>query len=256
MVDKIKFMEMLADIAEVAKISNNELTQDEIKGYFKDIELEDSHFEHIYAYLAENNIKVIGFIHQLSISKNEESTEINKEDSAYVKMYLEDLRMISLPSKEEEKLLFMQLINGSEEAKKTLMENQLKIVVDLAYEYRNKGLIMEDLIQEGNIALINGLESLKGSKDVADGKDALTTFIKEAMVEVIDKEIYDEDWENTVLAKTNLINEATRYLAENLGRVANIHELSAYSKLSEKEIQNILDISANVIEVGKCDHNH
>ena len=63
MLDKIKFLEMLTSIVEIAKTQENTLTQDEIKSYFNGMELEAEHYDHIYAYLAENQIKVKGFLY-------------------------------------------------------------------------------------------------------------------------------------------------------------------------------------------------
>ena len=48
-----------------------------------------------------------------------------------------------------------------------------------------------------------------------------------------------------------MINEAVKYLAEDLGRVATLQELAEYTKLSEKEIEDIRKLSLDAIEVGK-----
>ena len=71
------------------------------------------------------------------------------------------------------------------------------------------------------------------------------------MVDAADEAIGENDWESSVLAKSGLINEAVKYLAEDLGRVATLQELAEYTKLSEKEIEDIRKLSLDAIEVGK-----
>ena len=75
--------------------------------------------------------------------------------------------------------------------------------------------------------------------------------ILQCMVEAVDEEVGESDREATVLAKTGLISEAAKYLAEDMGRVATIKELAEYTKLEEKEIEDILQLSLDAIEVGK-----
>ena len=73
------------------------------------------------------------------------------------------------------------------------------------------------------------------------------------MVEVVDENIGEKDQEASVVAKTGLISEAAKYLAEELGRVATAKELADYTKLSEQEIESVLKLSLDAVELGKGD---
>lgn len=46
-----------------------------------------------------------------------------------------------------------------------------------------------------------------------------------------------------ILAKTNLLNEAAKYMTEEIGRVPTIDELSEYTKISREEINNLRGLS-------------
>jgi DNA-directed RNA polymerase, sigma subunit (sigma70/sigma32) len=252
-------MELLKEVAEIAKAQNNEISADEIKKYFTDMELEEDQFEHIYSYLAECNIHVPGFakpaVRAMVPADNEKSVEqleeepINEEDSAYLTMYLEDLKHIIPLSESEEMELFQKMIDGEEGAKQRLMEGLLSLVVDIAHNYKNRGVNMEDLIQEGNLGLMHGLNSLNSSVEKKDYRGYIMENTKQYIENVIDEQMDSSDWENAVLAKTNLIHEASRYLAEENGQVASIRELSEYTRISEEEIKDILNLSLDAVKV-------
>lgn len=254
MLDKSKFLEMLTSIVEIARTQDNTLTQEEIKEYFKGMELEAEHYDHIYAFLAENQITVKGFLYTPPVDTvSEENVEAAKEDSKFLKMYLEDLDSIIRVSAGEEEVLLKQLISGEESAQGPLTENWLFKVVDIARTYEGKGALLEDLIQEGNMGLLDGIQDLLGRKDDIDGAEYLKESIEKAMMDYIDELNDGDDWSNAVVAKANLLNEAANFLAEELGRVATIKELSEYTKILEEEIEDILSLSLDAVEVGAGD---
>ncbi len=263
MLDKMKFLEMLMSIVEIAKTQENTLTQDEIKSYFEDMELETEHYDHIYAYLAENQITIKGFLHTPPVNREEttQASKVNeakadsKGDSKFLKMYLEDLACINRLSDGEEEVFLKQLISGEESVQKTLTEHWLFKVVEIARTYEGKGAVLEDLIQEGNMGLLAGMQELLGRKEAIDGAEYLKESIEKAIIDYIDDLTNDDDWSNTVVAKTNLLSEAAKYLAEELGRVATVKELSEYTKIAEEEIEDILVLSLDAVKTGKGDVN-
>lgn len=275
-------MEILHSITEVAKTQENYLTKKEIKQYFGDMELAEAQWEHVYQYLGENKISVEGFAYkpmrteatskaqeeeniydvepqeageqepkalQLETKGNTKEEAFTEEDSAYLKMYLEDLSYMQPITEEERQHLFLAFRNGESGARERIMESYLLIVVELAKTYQNKGVYLEDLIQEGNIGLLQGIESLAQISRLAESDAFLRESIKGAMESMLDEEMDEADWESTVLAKTNLISEAAKYLAEDLGRVATRKELAEYTKMTEEEIQDVLQLSIDAVKV-------
>ena len=251
-------MELLQEVAEIAKAQENLITKEEIKNYLKDMQLEESQYEHIYTYLTQNNIKVQGFIYQSSepVTTVDENQETNEEDSAYLKMYLEELEFIAPLEQGEEIGLIQKIMDGYEESKIRLMEGKLPNVVGIAHEYKNRGVLIEDLIQEGNLGLIRALDSLAELSKLADGDELITSYVKQSMEQAIDEEMDAADWESTVIAKTALIHEAANYLAEDLGRVASIKELAEYTKLTEEEITDLIKLSHDAVTTAEHEHNH
>lgn len=90
--------------------------------------------------------------------KNEKSvtlyfSEINKLDAAIM-------------NKNQEKEIFLKIIQGDEDAKKKIIYTNLKFVISIAKMYINQGLDFEDLINEGNIGLIKAVDKFDSDKDV------------------------------------------------------------------------------------------
>ncbi len=254
--DQILLLETLKAIVTVAKTENNVITKEEIKRYMKEsgLVLEEDKFAFIYQYLGENGVAVEGFDFEPVEKQVEEPKNLEKlqepqkaEDAGYLKMYLSDLESISTLNENEKRTLWTEMKNGNKSATNQLMEGYFHEVVKIAKEYQDKGVLLEDLIQEGNIALIQSFESINqfGEMERADG--FLKAGIREHIEELIDMEVNDSDWENTLLAKINLIHEAARHLAKELGHTATIQELADYTKMAESEIKDIQQLSKEIL---------
>ena len=75
--------------------------------------------------------------------------------------------------------------------------------------------------------------------------------IVNAIENSIDDVTKDKDWESAVLARTNLLNEAAKYLTEEIGRVPTKEELSDYTKIPKEEIESIMGLSEDAKRVAK-----
>ncbi len=247
MLDKIKFMEMLGDLKEIAQTQGNTLTQDEIKVYFDEMELSEEHYNHIYTYLTENQISINGF------NAKEEVNEDNmrEEDSVFLSMFLKELRTFEKLNKEEEFVLLREVKNEIPGAKERLINVWLPKVVRIAKKYKNQGVFLEDLIQEGNIGLLIAVENLSNLEDSIDMETYLKEMIMKSMEESIDENMDEDVLENTLLGRSNLIQEAANYLAEDLGQVPTVEQLAEYTKLTVEEIKEIGTIAKDVVEISK-----
>jgi RNA polymerase primary sigma factor len=279
MSDANKFHEMLSDIMEVAKVQGNHLTMEDVKSLFGDMNLTEEQYNHIYAYLAANKIKITGYVDSASlyteavnqeklreeqpdeeVSEQKASTHeqnkntLQEEDSVYLKMYLEDLEDIKDCTLEEERILFEQIIEGDFLAKQRYIEGNLRNIVKISKEYRNQGVTLEDLIQEGNMALMDALEHLQESWDKETIGKQITQYVRNFIEAVIKEEKESSSFGNSIVDKANFLNNAAKELEEDLGRDADIHELAGYTKLLEDEIKDILSMSGDAVKVSI--HHH
>ncbi|MFA9462838.1 MAG: sigma factor [Velocimicrobium sp.] len=249
MLDRTKFLEMLRDLKDIAATQGNALTQKEMKEYFNEMDLSEEHYQHIYNYLAENQIEIDGFEGK-KVVEVEKDEPMSEADSIYLKMYLKELRMLDKLTKEEESLLLQEVKMEKPGAKERFIHDWLPKVVRIARMYKNQGVLLEDLIQEGNIGLLSGIDTIVSLEDTVNVDGYLKNVIRKAVEASLLENESEEDLENALLGRINLIDEATKYLARELGRVATIDELAEYTKLSVEEITDIQALSLDAVKVG------
>jgi len=93
----------------------------------------------------------------------EETRETSRTNLA---VYLSELARIPLLSREEEETLARRQRTGDESAKRRLIEANLRLVVQVARRYFNRGLPLPDLIEEGNLGLIRAVEKFDPDRGV------------------------------------------------------------------------------------------
>lgn len=245
MLDQVKFMETLRAVAEVARVSTTPLSKEEINEYFEGMELTEEQQELVFQYLL--NPQPEEPAEQVS-SQSEESQEQSEnedkpEESVYLKMYMEELSDIPGLTLPEEREAYMKLIDGDVTVTQSISDHWLPKVVDLAKTYEKHNVNIEDIIQEGNIGLLMGIQELLGTKKIIDVEEFLKESVQKAMEDYIDEMNIEDDWESTVLAKTTLIHEAKKAMIEQSGKEPTLEELSDFTKIPLDEIKDILHLS-------------
>ncbi|MBF0532693.1 MAG: RNA polymerase sigma factor RpoD/SigA [Candidatus Omnitrophica bacterium] len=81
-----------------------------------------------------------------------------------VKSYLKDIRSIPLLSPEEELDLAYRVKKGDKAAREKMIRANLRLVISIAKRYVNLGVPLNDLIEEGNIGLMRGVEKFDPDK--------------------------------------------------------------------------------------------
>jgi len=98
---------------------------------------------------------------QLKISK-----QITYRDSASLDLYFNDIKKINLLEINDEVILARRMKNGDHKAFEKLITSNLRFVVSVAKQYQNRGLILSDLINEGNIGLIKAAERFDDTRGI------------------------------------------------------------------------------------------
>ncbi len=80
-----------------------------------------------------------------------------------INIYFREIKRFRLLSADEERELAKRIARGDMEARRKMIEANLRLVVNIAKRYANRGLQLQDLIDEGNIGLIKAAERFKAS---------------------------------------------------------------------------------------------
>lgn len=257
MLDKIAFMETLHSVQEVARTSLTPLSKEEIQTYFKDMELTKEQEEMVYQYLLHPQEETVSESEDESENESEvdyetgnglnaaKNSESERAVSARFQMYLDELSDIPVLTDQQETALYERLANGEETVIAELSRQWLKKVVEIASEYQVDDVLLDDMVQEGNMGLLMGLQSFLGKK-TSNPKKALEQLVREAIEGYVDEESGEGEQENSILAKVSLIHEAKETLAKELGSEPSIRQLAEYTRISEEEISDIVSLAKEV----------
>jgi RNA polymerase sigma factor (sigma-70 family) len=106
------------------------------------------------------------------------------EEFQVEKLYLKELRKLPILSMAEETAYAERISQGDQEARKKLIEANLRLVVKIARKYTNQEVSNLDLIEEGNIGLIKAVEKFDPSRNCRFSTYA-TWWIKQSIERAI-----------------------------------------------------------------------
>ena len=121
-------------------------------------------------------------------------------------------------------------------------------VVDIAKLYSGQGVLLEDLIGEGNVALATGVEMLGCLEDPEEVDGMLGKMIMDAMEDYIAENTEAKKADMQVVDKVNNISDQAKELAESMQRKITVEELAAETGINEEEIREAIKFSGNKIE--------
>jgi RNA polymerase primary sigma factor len=155
-----------------------------------------------------------------------------------LQLFLKGIGKTRLLSAEEEVDLAKRIWRGDLDAKQTMVESNLRLVVSIAKNYRNKGLPFVDLIQEGTIGLIRGAEKFDHRKGFKFSTYA-TWWIRQAITRAIAGKSRTIRIPAHTVEKLNKIGRAERMLATGLGREPTTEEIADVTGIEPDQVESI-----------------
>ena len=216
---------------------------------------------------------------EISVQADEKSKEQDKKEEGAgektlskkraeynSRIYMDEIKKLDYYEDNDEKKLVSEFLNGDKEARNKLIENRLTQVINIANKYSDREAVKkeiigtDELIAEGNVGLLEAISVIEENKknyvDTA-GKPVFESIdgtiymeVTNSMESLLDTMTSDKDWESAVLARTNLLNEAAKYMTEEMGRVPTKEELSEYTKIPVDEIRGIMGLSKDTQRIA------
>ena len=274
---RIIFRDMLGDLKELALSRGNEISRAEVEAFLNRPGLEGvlsgEHLDMICEYLRSQRIRVT--VSDSSAASTDEDTapaaetgpetgrdgetkttagtdaeaDVRPPMSQSLETYLQDLDQLFRPEAGEELELFRRAVKGDAAAKEALTHAYLETVCSLAAEYEGEEILMEDLIQEGNIGLLLALEHLEEKETLAAYRVSLLNEINRALEDAIEAHRDEHSRSEETLRRVRRLDEAAQSLMEELGRKVTPEELSAFLGIPEEEIREIAALAGDELGI-------
>lgn len=169
----------------------------------------------------------------------------NNKTSDPVKAYLKEIGAIPLLTPQQEVEVAKRILEGDMEAKQTLIDSNLRLVVSIAKKYVGRGLLFLDLIQEGNIGLIKAVEKFDYTKGFKFSTYA-TWWIRQAITRAIADQARTIRIPVHMVETINKMTRIQRLLVQDLGRDPLPEEIA--EKMDDMTAEKVIEIQRSAMD--------
>ena len=247
------------------------ITFEELADALKGLEMDADSLDKLYTELMEAGINVVSEAEAgdaeggqmideepvVLLSDEDLTKDVNINDP--VRMYLKDIGIISLLSPKEEADLSIRVAEGDEEARRTLAESNLRLVVSIAKRYVGRGLLFLDLIQEGNIGLMKAVEKFDYDKGYKFSTYA-TWWIRQAITRALADQARTIRVPVHMVETINKMARIQRQMTLELNREPTEEELADKMGITVEKVREVMKISQDPVSletpIGEEDDSH
>lgn len=267
--EKDKFLDKLMKLVEVAKTKHNSLDVGEINDFFVGDNLSTEQMEYIYGYLENQQVDIVPLMEEAeaeapgnpllldddgidaddSFLKETEDIELDAIDlldgigtEDPVRMYLKEIGTVPLLNADEELNLAKRKADGDDYAKERLIEANLRLVVSIAKRYTGRGMSFLDLVQEGNLGLIKGVEKFDYTKGYKLSTYA-TWWIRQSVTRALADQARTIRVPVHMVETINKMSKMQRKLTLELGYEPSVAELADALEMTEDKVMEIMQIA-------------
>ena len=268
--EKNDFLKKLEKLVELAKTKHNTLDAGEINDFFAGDSLSPEQMDHIYSYLENRNIDVVPVLDEAMLKEGStllDDIDLDLDDDSFMKdaedeeidldavdllegigtedpvrMYLKEIGTVPLLTADEELKLAQRKAEGDEAAKERLIEANLRLVVSIAKRYVGRGMSFLDLVQEGNLGLIKGVEKFDYTKGYKLSTYA-TWWIRQSVTRALADQARTIRVPVHMVETINKMSKMQRKLTLELGYEPSVTELAEALEMSEDKVMEIMQIA-------------
>jgi len=259
---KSKFDESLADTLVRKARSRGFITEDEMLRVFTDLEDYVDRFEAFLDELEDSTIQIVvteggildtkekasDILSRSGIQNDQKRGDLTDIAADSIQMYLREIGKVPLLLAEEEMMYAKRKEKGDLEAKKKLIESNLRLVVSIAKKFTGRSLTLLDLIQEGNIGLFRAVEKFDYRKGYKFSTYA-TWWIRQAITRALADQSRTIRIPVHMVETINRFNQIERRLVQELGRDPLPEEIAAEMGEDIEKIRQIIKISQETVSL-------
>jgi RNA polymerase primary sigma factor len=182
-----------------------------------------------------------------SVAAGEAGSDANLDS---LRLYLRSIGQVELLTAQQEVELAKRIERGDMEAKRQMVEANLRLVVSIAKGYLGRGLSFLDLIQEGSLGLIRAVEKFDYRRGYKFSTYA-TWWIRQAVTRAVADKSRSIRIPVHMVEKLNRVHFVERQLVQDLGRGPEAQEIAAELDWSVQEVRDVWRVSQTPVSLEK-----
>ncbi len=164
------------------------------------------------------------------------------------RLYLGEIGFSPLLTAEQEVYYARRARKGDEQARKKMIESNLRLVVKIARRYLNRGLALLDLIEEGNLGLIRAVEKFDPERGFRFSTYA-TWWIRQTIERAIMNQTRTIRLPIHVVKEINIYLRAARHLTQALDHNPSPEEIAMMLDKPMEDVKHMLGLNERVTSV-------
>lgn len=187
---------------------------------------------------------------EIPVNEEEEENISTEYDTNLVKQYFKEIGKYKILTAPLEKELFIKYKNGDMKARELLINSNLRLVASIARKYLGRGISYIDLIQAGNLGLIDAVENFDVDRGFRFTTFATARIIRPILQE-IEKHGRNIKLPNKIYTDIQKLTKITRELTIDLKREPTLEELAQKMDKSVTEIAELKLIKDDTVSLNK-----
>jgi len=163
-------------------------------------------------------------------------------------LYLNEIGFSPLLSAEEEVYYARLVGKGDAEAKRRMIESNLRLVVKISRHYTNRGLPLLDLIEEGNLGLMRAVEKFDPERGFRFSTYA-TWWIRQTIERAIMNQTRTVRLPIHVVKELNVYLRASRQLAQQLDHEPSMEEIAHWLDRPVEDVKHVMELNEHITSV-------
>jgi len=160
-----------------------------------------------------------------------------EEDS--LEYYFKNIEHLPTLTREEELELIKKAQQGDREAVEKLLYANLRYVVAIAKKYKDRGVPLADLINEGNMGLLRAIKRFDLSKNVRFMSYAIW-WVKQAILNAISNQAKDIRISHSARTRARELLDIGESLSHEMGALSTVQDIAKEVNLPEREVTELL----------------